>query len=410
MSRLKYIRVLLAFVFVWLAVAPAYAQSSIVQLPAPNVQGGVGFGSSVSIDGNSAVVGLNGTSNGPVNVYARNGSGWTLAATLPLPVSPRPSYTLTGFGSVIALDGDTIVAAAQFILDSNQGAVDGFYQVAVYARNGGSWNLETQFDPRTAAGSDSPRTGVDSIAVSGNQVVVGAAANNTTTDGTGAAYVYTRSGSYVATLNPGNLAFGDLFGAAVAIQGQTVVVGATDVNDARGYYPGAAFVFGQNAGGANKWGLLKKLSAPDSRGFEQFGRSAAVDQDRVVVGSNSREGSAYLFERNRGGSNKWGLVKKLVESTRVPRSQGATQVSVDISGNRVLLGVVRIDAGGANPPGSVAVFTEQSGSWVLATRLNIQDNGSAQVGFAVGVSGDQAIIGAPGEGGGVGTAYVVALP
>lgn len=409
MIRLKYVGVLLALGLFWLTV-PAFAQSTIAQLPAPNVRGGIGFGSSVSIDGTTAVVGLNGTSNGPVNVYTRNGSGWTLSATLPLPSSPRTGYTLIGFGSVVALSGDTIVAAAQFILDTNQGAVDGFDQVAVYTRSGGSWRLQTQFDPRTGPAANSPRSGISAIAVSGNQIVVGAAGNNTSTDGTGAAYIYARSGSYVATLDPGGLAFGDLFGIAVAIQGQTVVVGATDVNDARQYYPGAAFVFGQNAGGTNKWGLLKKLSAADSQGFEQFGRSVAVDGDRVVVGSNSREGSAYVFERNRGGTNKWGLAKKLVESTRVPSSQGATTISVDISGDRVLLGVVRIDASGVNPPGTVGVFTNRNGNWALATRLNVQDNGSAQFGFAVGIAGNQAIVGAPGEVGGVGVTYVSAVP
>lgn len=410
MTKLKYLGVLLALGFIWLTTVPTYAQGGITPLPTPSVQGGIGVGSSVSIDGTTAVVGLNSTSNGPVNVYTRNTTEWILSATLPLPRSPQTGFTLTGFGSIVALDGDTIVAPAQFVLDSTQGNVAGFNQIVVYIRSGSAWIIQTQFDPRTGAAADSPRTGIGAIAVSGNQIVVGAARNNTTTDGTGAAYVYTRSGEYIATLAPNSLQFGDLFGIAVAIQNETIVVGAINVNDASNFYPGAAFVFGQNQGGPNKWGLLRKLVGSDPAGFEQFGRAVAIDNDRVVVGSYSRAGSAYLFERNRGGTNRWGLVTKLVESRRVPSTQGAAEFSVDISGNRVLLGVVRIDVRGANPPGTVGVFTNQNGIWTLATRLNVQDNGSARFGAAVGLSGNQALVGAPGEGGGIGVVYSSAVP
>jgi hypothetical protein len=118
-------------------------------------------------------------------------------------------------------------------------------------------------------------------------------------------------------------AAGHEFGLSVAIDGNTAVVGAhKHFQDSKA---GSAYIFEQNHGGANNWGEVKKLTASDGTAFELFGYSVSISGDIVIVGgweesagATSNKGSAYIFERNHGGSNNWGEVKKLTASDGSP--------------------------------------------------------------------------------------------
>ena len=65
-------------------------------------------------------------------------------------------------------------------------------------------------------------------------------------------------------------------------------------------------MFERNAGGADNWGQVKKLTASDAAAGDQFGYSVSISGDTVVVGAlldddaGSSSGSAYVFERNAG--------------------------------------------------------------------------------------------------------------
>ena len=79
-----------------------------------------------------------------------------------------------------------------------------------------------------------------------------------------------------------------------------------------------AYIFERNQGGTNAWGEVKKLLAKRWCNTYYFGFSVAISGNTVVVGAytNDRalpiQGSAYLFERDQGGVNNWGEVKKLL--------------------------------------------------------------------------------------------------
>jgi hypothetical protein len=111
----------------------------------------------------------------------------------------------------------------------------------------------------------------------------------------------------------------DFFGSSVAVSGDISVVGAYG-EDAGGSAAGAAYVFYRDAGGADNWGEVKKLTASDAEANDNFGWSAAVSGDTAVVGAyvedagGSDAGAAYVFQRDAGGADNWGEVKKLTAS------------------------------------------------------------------------------------------------
>jgi hypothetical protein len=84
------------------------------------------------------------------------------------------------------------------------------------------------------------------------------------------------------------------FGYRVAISGDTAVADVPKELDANGS-EGAACIFQRNAGGANNWGQVKKLTGQNTA---LFGFAVAIDGDTLVVGSGD---TAYIYERNTGG-------------------------------------------------------------------------------------------------------------
>ncbi len=73
----------------------------------------------------------------------------------------------------------------------------------------------------------------------------------------------------------------DRFGISVAVSGDTAVVGAW-LADAGVSTAGAAYVFQRDEGGAGNWGEVKKLTASDAQGGDNFGGSVAVSDDSVT--------------------------------------------------------------------------------------------------------------------------------
>ncbi len=93
----------------------------------------------------------------------------------------------------------------------------------------------------------------------------------------------------------------------MAVSGDTAVVGAIG-EDAGGSGAGAAYVFQRDQGGADTWGEVKKLTASDAQAADSFGWRVAVGGDTAVVGAHGEDaggsaaGAAYVFERNEGGA------------------------------------------------------------------------------------------------------------
>jgi hypothetical protein len=195
---------------------------------------------------------------------------------------------------------------------------------------------------------------------------------------------------------------GALFGATVAISGDTAVVGMpNDGSDLP--VQGAAFIFERNLGGADNWGELKRLTASDADSGDNFGTSVAIDGDTIVVGArghdvgeNQAQGAAYVFERNRGGQNNWGEVKKIISSDG--QQESLFGISVAISGDTIVVGALFQDIGENENQGAAYVFDrDRNGedNWGEVKKL-IGSNGSSadRFGERVAISIDTVVVGA----------------
>jgi MYXO-CTERM domain-containing protein len=207
-------------------------------------------------------------------------------------------------------------------------------------------------------------------------------------------------------------AVGDFFGRAVAIGGEHAIVGA----ESNGSNAGAAYVFGRDAGGAQNWGEVKKLTASDAEVDDYFGASVAISGDYAVVGARqedsggSNAGAAYVFWRYQGGTDNWGEVRKLLASDA--QALDFFGISVAISGDIVIVGADSEDSfGGAS--GSVYVFSRNQGgsdNWGQLKKINASDaQAGDHFGISAALSGDVAVVGAHFEDSGgpsAGAAYV----
>ena len=204
----------------------------------------------------------------------------------------------------------------------------------------------------------------DKVAIDGDTLVVGAKHDDDLGSKSGSAYVYqfspvSNAWNFVAKLTASDGASGDQFGYAVDIDGDTIVVGAKADDSARG----SAYVFDRDEGGANQWGEVKKLLASDGVAQDYFGYAVSISGDRIAVGAiweDGQRGAAYLFERNFGGADHWGEVKKLIASdAEVEDCFGG---AISLSGDTVAVGAFREDEYGTDAGAAYLFDCDQGGA------------------------------------------------
>ncbi len=251
-----------------------------------------------------------------------------------------------------------------------------------------------------------------SVAVSGDTAVVGAYQEDAGGVGfhAGGAYIFQRdeggadNWGQVEKLTASDAQAGDNFGWSVAVSGDTAVVGANQ-EDAEGNLAGAAYVFQRDQGGADNWGEVKKLLASDADAGDSFGGSVAVSGDTAVIGTccesagGSLAGAAYVFQRDEGGADNWGEVEKLTASDA--QAGDFFGISVAVSGDTAVVGANQEDAAGAGSNtgnGAAYVFGRDQGgadNWGEVKKLTASDaEAGDRFGNSVAVSGDTAIVGA----------------
>jgi hypothetical protein len=295
------------------------------------------FGFSVAISGETAVIGASEDDQedlynaGSAYVFVRNGTDWTEQAMLT--ASDMAAEDKLGWD--VAVSGDTAVVSA--ILDDDAGSSSG--SAYVFVRNGTDWSQQVKL---TASDAEEDDTFGYSVSLSGDTAVIGAPfdvhANSTVP--AGSAYVFVRNGtvwSEQAKLTSSDATGGDNFGYAVALSGDTAVIGARRDDDA-GSSSGSAYVFVRNG---MTWSQQAKLTASDAATGDWFGVSVAVDGDTTVVGAqyddqpdvSTSAGAAYVFVR---GGTGWNELLKLTASDAVDDPTGnhfgnAVAVSGDIA-------------------------------------------------------------------------------
>ena len=264
------------------------------------------------------------------------------------------------------------------------------------------------------------------ISADGNTAAVGAKDADLAAVGgarSGAVYVFTKSAgawSSGVKLVPSDGAAGDAFGWSVAISadGNTIVVGAQgdDAAGADGESAGAAYVFVKSAGA---WSSGAKLTADDRAGYQGFGYSVSIsgDGNTVVAGAlghTTNTGAAYVFTKPSGG---WGT-SPMSSSVKLTAADGASRdffgvsVSTNSDGSAVAVGALG-DGGSA---GAAYVFTRPAGGWTSSSssaKLTAADGSLADrfgASLSMSADGSTVAVGAYSDHYEKGSAYVFAKP
>ena len=290
-------------------------------------------------------------------------------------------------GSAVCISGDTLVLGAPF--DSDAFAQAGAAYVFVESSSG--WIEEAKLGASDAAAFS---TFGEALSLSGDTLIVGASGDGENGSFAGAAYVFTRTGSswtQEAKLLANDGAANDLFGFAVALDGDTAVVGAW-LDDDAGTSSGSAYVFVRTGG---LWSQQAKLLSTDLADRDNFGEVVAISGDTIVCGARHDDddglssGSAYAFVRS---GNNWNQQTKFVASDGA--SFDTFGCSVAISGDTALVGACLEDEGGMNA-GAAYVFQRSGGSWSQQAKLLAEDaSGGDRFGSALSIDGESALIGA----------------
>jgi len=372
------------------------------QLAKLNVSDGVAddnFGYSVSISGDTLVAGAIGANSykGAAYIYVTEGDAWTQISK---PVA-EDGARWDLFGCSVSISCDTIVVGAY--------ADDGYMGAAyVFVRNNESMDDWGQVVKLTAADGASCDGFGCSVSISGDTIVVGAYGKD---NNAGAAYVFVRNNEsmddwgQVKKLTASNGEEDDYFGWSASISCDTIVVGAYG---AYSYSEeGRAYVFTRNEGGADMWGQVVILHASDGCSGDYFGCSVSISCDTIVVGAygaDSEEGAAYVFTRNQDGADWWGQVTKLTAADGVADDEFGCSVS--ISGDTIVVGAY----GDNSSRGAAYVFTRNEGGadmWGQVTKLTASDGADGDYfGCSVSISCDTIVVGARYGDGYNGTAYV----
>ncbi|MHB1544512.1 MAG: hypothetical protein ACYCS1_09745 [Gammaproteobacteria bacterium] len=238
------------------------------------------------------------------------------------------------------------------------------------------------------------------VALSGNTALVGAwlhtVSGNTEQ---GAAYIYTDIGgtwSQTAELTASDGAAYDQFGSSVALSGDTALVGAP--YHAVGSNPdqGVAYIY-TDIGGT--WSQTAELTASDGAEYDTFGTSVALSGTTALVGApghnvsyNPGEGAAYVYT-DIGSS--WRQTAELTASDGVANNFFGS--SVALSGTTALVGAPQHTVGSNLDQGAAYVFTNSSGTWRQTAELIASDGAAydAGDGYPVVLSSTTALVGAP---------------
>lgn len=297
----------------------------------------------------------------------------------------------TGIGAGDSVGESISVGRNQLMIgapgDDELGADSG----AVYAFDyvGGNWIQTAKLIAPGGQGGD--RFGV-AVSLNGTRAIIGASRGDGLVADTGVAYVYEYNGvswQFTQKLMADDGAFGDLFGIALAIEDDRVLIGAS-ADDDLGGQSGSAYLFERQNG---VWTQLSKLTASDGGSIAEFGTSVSLSGDRALISAPGDDeiaivaGAAYLFEPVAG---IW------TEQDKLLASDGALGdglgVSASLEGDRVLLG-----APGSGGTGAVYAYEYDGMDWQQVQRIVAADvPGSGLFGDSLDLAGDEFITGAPG--------------
>ncbi|MDB5972653.1 MAG: hypothetical protein JWQ90_5103 [Hydrocarboniphaga sp.] len=296
------------------------------------------------------------------------------------------------FGVSVAISGDTAIVSTPYSV------------IYIFVHSGNSWAQQARF-----GGVPGYKLGT-AVAISGDTAAAGHGAKDSSPETSpGTVQVYQRTGTvWTPQLSMFSNSVGG-FGTSIALGDDTLLVGAPG-DDSQEGNQGSAYVFVRSG---VSWSWQATLTAADGAPGDAFGDSVALSGDTALIssfkddiGANVDQGSAYVFKRS---GTDWSQQAKLTAADGMPNDQFGSALA--IANDTALIGVWLHDVAGNQDQGSAYVFVRKDDSnWQQQATLNFSGSEtSAHFGFAVGLTGDVALVGAPKkktDSGNEGAAYV----
>ena len=312
------------------------------------------FGQAVGISGNYIMVGAEGhdlpaSAVGAVYVFERTDTSWIQVAKL----AASDAANGDRFGKSLSMEGDYAIIGAYNESENGNDAGAAY----IFRNSPGGWVEETKLI--ASDGREGDRFGT-SVFINGNYAIVGAPRNVNNTVESGAAYIFvnTPNGWVEETkIFPSDPTYDDRFGSSVTLNGSLAVVGAHQNIPSTSRNVGSAYIYRKGSSG---WIGDGKVFLPDSVYNTYFGTAVALRGETVLVGATfvlaNQVGAGGVFSFT---SSEIGWR----ESGRIFPSDGALDdyfgTSVAVSADLTMIGAIGDDDNGGNS-GSVYVYSEQA--------------------------------------------------
>ena len=387
----------------------AATQNETQKLVANDGGSGDEFGDAVAFDGGIAVIGAmrdddGGPDSGSAYIFERDPLTGVWSQYTKLTAGDASAYDY--FGVSVAIDGNTALIGA-FYADGYVGSAYVFVQDPTT----GLWSQQAKLTAGDRSYGDHFGR---AVAIENDTILVGA----WNADRKGAVYVFARnpaSGVWTeqAKFSASDGSTGDRFGVRLTFEGRTALIGAWDDDD-RGTSSGSAYVFTHEPNDPANWTERAKLTASDGVAYDYFGASVAIAEETLLIGANgdddkgSSSGSVYVFAVD-STTGTW------TEQSKFTASDGASGdifgTSMAATDDQAVISAYRDDGG----RGAAYLFDRDpvTGIWTERTKLLASDGQAGdRFGFEVAYDGTMALIGADwndDNGTNSGSAYVYRL-
>jgi len=345
------------------------------------------FGKSVAVSGNYSIIGAwtddeRGPEAGAAYIYFRadeKTDHWILKERL----LASDGEAFNNFGGKVAIEGDYAFVAAQ-------GNDDFAGAVYVFKRQAGGDDAWGEIQKIIAPDKSFGDYFGTSITVNNGRMAVGAYGEDDKGRSAGAVYTYElkqNQWKFETKIHDQEGAANDRFGSSVILSQNSLIVGANRDNKA-----GSIIIFEKKESG---WNQTMKIFSSDGKAKDRFGCSLALSGDYLAVGADGAEGfmgAVYIFEKNLGGANNWGEVKKIQPMDA--DNDDLFGKTIAMSGNYLLVGSEGHEMG----MGATYLFRkdkEGENHWGLANKMNAMDGSPRDLfGSSVAMSGEDIFIGA----------------
>ncbi len=300
------------------------------------------------------------------------------------------------FGIVTALSDDANTALVGAYHEDDSGTTDNG-AAYVFIRSGSTWTQQAKLLANDKATDDWFGFSV-SLSIDGNTALIGAyLEDDSGTTRSGAAYVFTRSGStwtQQAKLLANDKADNEQFGVKVALSddGNTTLIGAYGESDSGTSGNGAAYVFTRSG---NTWTQQAKLLANDKVTEDNFGLSVALasNGNTALIGApfeddsgTDNNGAAYIFTRS---GSTWTQQAKLLANDKASTDWFAWSASIAGNGDTAIIGANYEDDSGTDTNGAAYIFIRNGTTWTQQAKLLASDKANSdEFGHSVGLSAD----------------------